>query len=487
MNVLVPDTNLFEQCRDVSALNWDALRLQGSVLLLVPRAVQGEIDRHKTDLNQRRAKRARNASSLFRQALRSPNGSVQLRAENPKVELSFPPAGLQPLPGKSLDLARTDDQVVGEALAIRDLHPEAVVSVLTQDTHLQLTARHEGLPVVEIPDEWLLEPERSDSDKRIAALENRLKALETEKPVVDFFFCDRGRRVSSVRIDVVRYERLTDPELEDLLDYAKKFAPLQKVVTTDQPPPEALKPAHPVGIEDVVRAVHMLGGKRYVPPSQQAIDQYQNRDYPDWLARLRRKLATLDSLLEDPTRTTTVRLIARNTGNAPASMCRVEFDAFERAALMRAEPDDADNDEEDEPLIPAAPVAPKGRWTNFFDDIGQAFAAPHISRFASIAPMGHIKDRDAHAFYWTDSRPITPVVSLALKCDEWRHGVEPEEFKISVVALRGDGARAGGTVRCRITAKNLPHPATINLKVDVAVSHGNTFDAAKSLLDQFLK
>lgn len=67
--VLFPDTNLFVQCLPLDQLTWFTLGEFTEIHLLVCRAVQSEIDKHKNQGSSRLAKRARSASATFRKAI----------------------------------------------------------------------------------------------------------------------------------------------------------------------------------------------------------------------------------------------------------------------------------------------------------------------------------------------------------------------------------------------------------------------------------
>ncbi len=113
MKVLFTDTNLFLQCKPIKQLPWEEIT-EDNILLLIPRAVQDEIDNLKQSGNSRKAKRARIATSLFRQILEVNN--IIIRQDKPHVEISFsPPVNQDNLSDYSLNLSRIDDQIVFEA------------------------------------------------------------------------------------------------------------------------------------------------------------------------------------------------------------------------------------------------------------------------------------------------------------------------------------------------------------------------------------
>ena len=61
-----PDTNFFVQCKKADQLAWSDVTVADTIVLIVAKEVQREIDRHKNGGNARRAQRSRDASALFR-------------------------------------------------------------------------------------------------------------------------------------------------------------------------------------------------------------------------------------------------------------------------------------------------------------------------------------------------------------------------------------------------------------------------------------
>jgi predicted ribonuclease YlaK len=91
MLIFFVDTNFFLQCRDPRQLPWADVADGNDVVVLIPRTVQKEVDQKKQGGNSRRAKRARKASSLFREVLGALELRKVVREAGPRVELSFPP------------------------------------------------------------------------------------------------------------------------------------------------------------------------------------------------------------------------------------------------------------------------------------------------------------------------------------------------------------------------------------------------------------
>src|SRR4051812_18385284 len=135
-----PDTNFFFEFRKAADLPWHELEgvsadAATEVRLIVPSPVATEIERHKQKGNSRTAKRARDASALLRQALQSPDHSVEIRASKPRVVLALPPVVTpNPIEFPNLDPSRSDHRIVMECTELRKIEP--ALRVLTDDTLL---------------------------------------------------------------------------------------------------------------------------------------------------------------------------------------------------------------------------------------------------------------------------------------------------------------------------------------------------------------
>src|ERR1700730_3079901 len=88
---LFPDTNAFVQCRPLDQVDWSAWAEFDEVRMIVTRPVQNEIDKHKNKGSDRLAKRARLASSLFREIIKSSDDTKVIRETGPTIKLYLRP------------------------------------------------------------------------------------------------------------------------------------------------------------------------------------------------------------------------------------------------------------------------------------------------------------------------------------------------------------------------------------------------------------
>jgi predicted ribonuclease YlaK len=146
------DTNFFEECGVPHQLPWsDLVGPVDHVHLIVPSTVIGEIDKHKKG-NGRTARRARDASALFRRALQArPDHTIEINPSNPRITLALPAVvriDYEQYP--HLDRARPDHQIAAEAASLAAAIPGG--TLLSNDTNLVLAGRSIGLEPVLIPE-----------------------------------------------------------------------------------------------------------------------------------------------------------------------------------------------------------------------------------------------------------------------------------------------------------------------------------------------
>src|SRR5204863_93943 len=90
---LFTDTNFFLQLKQVTDLPWGTVCSGKDLVLVVPRAVQKEISRLKSDGNSRRAKRARSAAGRLMGIAQSTNGRQVIRESAPRIEIMLADRG----------------------------------------------------------------------------------------------------------------------------------------------------------------------------------------------------------------------------------------------------------------------------------------------------------------------------------------------------------------------------------------------------------
>jgi hypothetical protein len=480
MPTLFVDTNLFLQCREPAELPWEQVAGGQDVLALIPRAVQQEIDRLKQAGSSRRAKRARRASSLFREIVDAPGLRRVVRDAGPRVELAFPPL---PDPNRDrlpqLDPTHADDRIVEEALAYRTTHPGEDVRLLTDDTNLMLTARQCDLRYVAVPESWLLPPEPDERDKALAEVRRRLDALEHNHPAIGVAVVGAsGQPTDHVRIRVDAHPDLSESDINRLVEEVRIKHPMVVIFEGHgKPSPTRL-------------ATFGLG--RYEPPTQAEIKRYQEVEYPSWLQAVKRTFESLPRQLEAPTRTVELAFVLTNDGSCPAENVVVEFSALGGLLIAPPKKDDdeagAASESPAKPLsLPPPPRAPVGRHVDLVGDLSKTMELITRPTFDErvladrFLPPLRQPERDPLAFYWKGTRPARHVSDWTLTCEEFRHKADPERFGL-VLFLPRKVTTPKAAVSCRVTARNVPEPRSVTVPVIVTYTTRDTVAAAQHLV-----
>lgn len=174
------DTNSFIQLRDFKDLRWSDLAPDAqTIILFVSPTVIDELDQHKSGTNKRRRDRARLALKLIDQASTSPEFRILLRDRNNVA--TYLAIANDDAPRwedhPKLDRSRPDDRIVAEVLS----HPSPA-SLLSHDSGPRIKSRLAGLNALQPPSDWLLPPEQTDDQRRLASLERDLEQARNAKP-----------------------------------------------------------------------------------------------------------------------------------------------------------------------------------------------------------------------------------------------------------------------------------------------------------------
>jgi hypothetical protein len=419
------------------------------VHLIVSRPIQTEIDQQKNRGNDRVAKRARIASSLLREIILGGAEKV-VRNAGPAVKVVVrtelrPDASLE----ERLDYGEPDDRLVGIAYAFAQQNSGADVRILTHDTGPMASAKMVGVSAELIPDDWLLPPEKTEAEKRIAALESEIARLKKAEPEI-VVGCRDGddREIERFEIELPHYLPLVEDEVSDLM---KRIGSRFPIVADFGSPGEQ---------EDRGVGIIGFGTKEFVPATEKAISEYKE-SYPKWLEKCEVILRSCHVALERREGAPRIRFWAANRGTRPAKDTLVTIVAKGKLALMV--PETKKQDEDESLALPRPPRAPRGRWEiqDPFKILRGMFRASNAVSpiFGAVRPLPSEllmprlpRSRDPNAFYYKP-RPETPVSEVNLECAQWRHGLEPEEFKSSCTSIEVKPARSKARSSSAFTPK----------------------------------
>jgi hypothetical protein len=479
-----PDTNVFEQCRDLNELAFCEVLNADSLKIIVARAIQEEIDRHKRDANPRRAKRARKAAALFHKALSSENETLLVRESGPRIALTFPEGSVrrESFPVE-LDPDRTDDRLVAEASSFR---AKGRVILLTHDTGVMLTAKRAGLEYIQVPDSWLLPPESTDAEKRIKELEAEVARLRETEPDFRIRCVDRdGAEKERIEIEVPRYLPLTEEEVSgfmrriaDRFPMASDFGP--------QKPGERV-PQFQTTIE---RLAFGFTNEVFVPATDEEISSYKNKRYPEWIDGCERNLRQYHNLLEQRVARPMFIFSVTNGGIRPAKDALITLESKGPFEVMPPRRSEKEDDENKSLGLGRPPRPPQGMWERR-NSVLQAFESMGALRSYS-SPLSALRipplhsRRDPNAFYWKPSRPEIPASGFSLECEQWRHGVDAELFEVELYFDKTQMS-VSGLLECRIHAENLSQVVALGVPVRIKISEVRAYETVSAIVEALVR
>lgn len=492
---LIPDTNLFVQCRTLEELDWSAWSDFDEIHLIITRPVQKEIDNQKKSGNARLSKRARKTSGLFRKILSSSDEYILIHDRNPILKLficsQYKPSGSVE---NMLDYREPDDQLVGVAKTFIEENPGASVYLLTHDTGPMASASHVNIPFHPIPDDWLLPPEKATSAKKIHELEKEVDRLREREPKFSIKCQDiDGNEIKKLETEFRYFEALSEEDIKSFIGSIKQNFP--KEINFDSSDSKEQDSDDFLG-----RAARLE--KVYTPASEDDIREYNEEKYPDWIERCENILKNLHVKLQRKHDRPYFCFVMSNDGTRPGEDALVTIKAKGNFEIMPVtNHDDEDDDQPEAIVLPKPPVPPRGRWEWLHPILSQSLLRSLDSTLKHFGSIGNLhsnspfntnllslreRKRDANALYWKPSRPITSGTVFELECDQWRHSVEPFTVE-GDIAFSNDIPKIEGIIECQIHAGNMSDVAIKHLIVKISIKPVSVFNEAERLVNELLR
>jgi hypothetical protein len=421
------DTNLFIQCKALEELTWGDLSAATLIELYPAPTAIAEIDKHKGDNAQRRAKRARAMSGVFKQVLA--NGEVVIREKNPRVLLKFAPPLDDGARARIAAFPDPDQRIVEEAAALVAVLPG--LRVLSHDTGTLLRAQTRAVPATIIPDSWLAPPEPSSLERDLAAVRRELAALRDAAPKLAM------RIIEADGDNPLVLERVT-------------FAPLDEA--------EVSAAVALITAEDHVYLSELADAARkrtisanWFPPTLITEEQVERRRaaVSAWEGELAQTIGELHGTATIAHVLAPVTLAIANEGAAPAEGLRVRITGEGELRLAAEEASEllwgvsADNLSSARaagvPLFRIKmPELRKRRPSPFDPDyLSRAFRTPAFD----IPPVRFARDR--YAFDRTSDDDDKLFASeIVFECDDFRHGVGETMLTFGVLIPPAAGSSA---------------------------------------------
>lgn len=431
---LFPDTNLFIQCRALHALDWSPWSDFSEVHVIVSRPVQREIDNRKNGGNERIGRRARKAYQLFREIIGGEQDYKVVQESGPRVKLVLSDQS-KPSPELSdiLDYNKADDEIVGHMHQYRARFPERDVKLLTHDSGAMTTAKTLDLSFIPIPDDWLLGPEPSETERENRRLKERIAQLQAGPSFNVRFLDGKDCSLGEIKAEHQVYAPLSKAELAELTQRLREH--LRR------------------------NTLYGLGVRS---------DTYQT-----WIGECEQILAKLHYEMQVESGGVCFTIVAANDGTRPARDALVEIVA---EGNLRIRPHGEEHArfysmmQEDRMSLPPLPKALRD------------FVPSGI--LSGLSAHGDRPRRDPNAFYYKPGPPDSPVASYTLECEQWRHGTSATHFDGELFVRQGDG-EVRGALECVIHAENLATPVKAMVPVRIEVKTLSAVERASALVTDF--
>jgi hypothetical protein len=480
--IVFPDTNVFLQCKAVNELPWGDVIEADEIELLIGAPVQDEIDRLKNDGNQRRARRARDTNSLFRQVLTSHNETLLVRESAPRVTLRFAPS----LPPKrdlaeTLDLSRADDRLIDEVMNFR--RGDSSTQIMSDDTGMMLRCRRHAVPLIPVPESWLLPPEKDERDKQIGTLKTEVAGLRSLEASLNLSLAgEDGQSINAIADHMPLYSDLSGGEIATLVEEIQSRYPQAKDFGIQ--PPSQREPGELGKWRSVLEPMYSWSA-----PTQEQIDRYQ-KEYQEWIGKARKKFEQLCLLLNSTHRIRKLQISLSNTSSRPADEVLLELMVHGNVNLCAAVGDETPHPiKQVDKLLPQVmlsqpPTPPRGEYLfdafarnarfGIFGEHGLAGLRDYMPDYSGIRPAFFKRDR--HEFYRREEDD-KPAPTASFSCEEFRHHRTPQLFNLwLIVPAQSEIGRT--RLHLRASARNIETPVDLYVPVEIQCATRTTYEVA---------
>jgi hypothetical protein len=496
--IFVVDTNFFLQCHKPEAIHWADVAGLDDVLVVIPRAVQRQIDNFKQSGKDRASKKARETNSFFKKILNAPKRILVQEPGNQRIEFSLLPnpevAPLAvPIDLVGMDPNDPDDQIVRDAYMLAKIHPNVIV--LSHDTGPLATAANYGVASLDIPDSWLLLSEKDAKDKKISELENENQKLRVRDPKIKVTIHPKiGFTDDTISIPVFR--RLSPAQIETHMKTALEKRPIDTGSWKTNPSENQSGRLGVLG--EAFPALYRITGT--VEPSDEDIKRYE-RNYESWKNKLRSWLENAHQTLSFSAQFPAIECEIENFGTGSALNAIAKFRVTNGVKFSALEvPMISDKDENvshrkfHESSMPP-PVAPKppSRQPHPMMAAARHLAEDQERRdFFSLLGTtpntmsigGRPKDKDKATFYLRgDSEEEVAVETREFTCDSFQHGQAAQSFWFELM-VPSEKASIDFKVLVTVSSDSLPEPHREFRQFTIELKEADTDEAVRRLLNQ---
>ncbi len=476
---LFPDTNIFLQCKPLDQVDWSSFVEWDSIHIILTRPVQAEIDNFKGKGNGRQASRARTTSTLIRKLLDANHEGIALHS-SPTVRLHLRhDLRRDESVAEDLNYDERDDQLVGTAWAFQKTKPTEDVRLLTNDTGPMASAKAIGLRYHVVPEDWLLQPEAGEAEKREKALIAEITKYKNAEPLFEISVEHDGPIVANISA----YEALTQDEVQKLIDRLTERHPLAAYFGPTEPKERAIDQGFP-------SALRFMGATKevFTPATPEQIEEYKEA-YAKWRETCLELFAELHKKLNARLDWPKLTVWISNAGSRPADDALIIFETEGNFLLIPTGHQET-NSEPHRPQLPSPPTPPKGTWRRldpYMSALARIHGITHETMNAAVAdllrPPSLPKPPDPNAFYFKDGRAGKLSKSFSFTCQQWRHAHGAEDFGMTILSPMQSGAHTG-LLKVAVHAANLTTPATRRVPLRFTIEIGSCFSYAEQMLSE---
>jgi hypothetical protein len=469
---LIVDTNLFHECHSLvrDDFPWRAIGDFDVIKLVVPEAVQTELDRQKKDSRPRIKRRALEAVSWFRELLENNLDEKVLRESNPRVTLRVDVTAPSSSFPHLLDNSVPDDRIVNVAATLAAAEPTMDVRLLTHDTRPAAKARAVNLRFLFVPDAWIREPGQDESQKEIQRLQDENKRLRATSPELSISVNEVVDKNVTLRRTALA--SLTTEEVNALRNLFAERYPLSKLQQ---------KLNEQRLLNDQASEIYSMRG-HYIEPSEEQIERYRSVTYPEWAESCICALEAVPRAINLVTSTQPLTIVLRNSGSRPAENVLIRFAA--RGPFLIAPPPLQDPFAPHLPELPEPPLPPRGHWLK--DGVQVVEVTRGLDNFSDFTrnvdfPLSNFI-REDEIFYYEPKRPDAPVEAFSIISGRLRHGLDPKVFEIEVFPQE-DKQEIRGAIELQVSASNVSDVQSLIVPINVLSDCKPAFEAVRKVLD----
>ena len=178
-----------------------------------------------------------------------------------------------------------------------------------------------------IPKKWLLPHETTEIEKELRALREENTRLKKAEPSFTIRCMDKlDSEVERYYSSYKRFERLTDEQIEVLMQRLKDYFPMETDFGSREPAESTVKPTRfkkRTGFNALIGTT-----KVFTPATNEEIAKYSDEAYPKWLKDCELSLRNHHRALQQQTPVLEFSFLATNVGTRPASDALITFEAL---------------------------------------------------------------------------------------------------------------------------------------------------------------